>query len=363
MSSYNIVINPLTPIHIGNGEQLLPYEYVLKNGYIYVLNNVKLYDKLSFELKNKFEVLAEKSLIELRSWILKIYDEAYGYERKIEASQKFKNTYNEKINGAANRNEENSLSINDFCNSFGNTFIPGSSVKGSIRGAYLYHIGNKKEIFDYKICKNNKGIIDYKNSEGFKDKKYERNILQNTNPADDTFRSLKISDAVNDNDIVYVSDINVFTYKKNNNIFQKDIPYFAVCTKSYLEHGEFIDFNMQLSINEKLYRANEAIKVNITLEDIIKALNEKALDMIENEIMFFEKVNYFKTLNVYNKLKEYYNNMDKNKEALIRIGKGAGFDSTTYNLANMSRSNVSNSISRNLVNEKYPLGWAVIKFV
>ena len=88
----------------------------------------------------------------------------------------------------------------------------------------------------------------------------------------------------------------------------------------------------------------------------------KAFDILTRESEFYENCKYHETLDIYDELWEVYNNL-KDNETLIRLGKGCGFDSTTFNLVNRKRNNQTDSNSRNLVEGKYPLGWAVIKFV
>lgn len=104
------------------------------------------------------------------------------------------------------------------------------------------------------------------------------------------------------------------------------------------------------------------MKINLTIEDLIISSKTKAFDMLSREYDFYDNCKYFDMLSVYEELWEVYNNLKEN-ETLIRIGKGCGFDRTTFNLMNNKRNNQTDSNSRNLVKEKYPLGWAVIKFV
>lgn len=363
IKNYKIYLTPLTPIHIGNGQELLPYEYVIHKGYLYKFNSVEVYDNLSKKDKEIFTKYAEESLITLRSFISEIFDESLGFISKIEVSQNFLENYQKKIKGAKNSNEENSFAINDFINVYDKAYIAGSTVKGAIRGSYLYYLGESKKIFDYKIVKGFRGRIDKKRSESFKAKVYENKLLQKTTPLDDPFKILKIKDSFLAHNVLRVYDINVFTYKRKKDRFVKGVPYYALCTKSKISTNDNIKFEMQMTISDECFFV-EGVKILITKEDILKSLNKKAKYIIENELKFFDKKSkYYATWNVYNKINNIYNELDKNNEALIRIGRGCGFDSVTFNLANKGRSERTDPVSRSLAENIYPLGWAVIKIV
>ncbi|SHJ72121.1 type III-A CRISPR-associated RAMP protein Csm5 [Tepidibacter formicigenes] len=365
IENYKITLTPITPIHIGNGQEIFPYEYIVKNGYLYKFNAMDLYDNLGEEQKNKFNEYAQKSLIELRTYITQIYNESLGYEIKIEASNEFIYNYDKKIQGAKNSNEENSFIVNDFVNINNKAYIPASTLKGAIKSAYLYDLGDCNKKFDYKVIKNNKGIKEIIDNNDKKNKKsksniYEKDILQKTNAFDDPFKSVKISDSDLLENILKVYNINVYTYNQKKYIFEKRMSSYNLCTKSVLSTNDEIKFNINLNLFKGYYNKGK-VKKEITKFDILDALNLKSLDVIDNEIEFYEnKAKYNETLEVYEKLKKIHDDLDKDSEALIRIGKGIGFDSTTFNLVNTNKIDIN---SRSLVEAIYPLGWAVIKFV
>lgn len=157
-------------------------------------------------------------------------------------------------------------------------------------------------------------------------------------------------------------DINIYTYNKRENKFKKAIPFYSLCTKSRLYENEDINFEFNINLFDGFYEKNNT-KLKISKEEILDSLNLKAEDIINRELDFYDDIDYIDTYNIYNDLYDIYENLDKENEALIRFGKGCGFDSTTFNLVNEKRNNVSDSKSRNLAQDKYPLGWAVIKFV
>ena len=76
-------------------------------------------------------------------------------------------------------------------------------------------------------------------------------------------------------------------------------------------------------------------KVNIYIEKLFKSLNSKAKRILELDKEFFSKTKRDKEIFICQKLLERLSKLNKN-EALIRFGRGAGFNSTTLNLANNS---------------------------
>ncbi len=366
--NHKVILTPLTPIHIGNGYEILPYEYVIKDKYMYKFNMMDVYENLDDTQKEKFIEYTQDSLISLRSFISQVYKEEYGYDYKVSVSDEFINLYNTKIKGVKNSNEENSLSINDFINSINKTYIPGSTLKGAIRSAYLYDLGDREKVFDYKVIKDNKGRIDKRKSDDKKSEEYEVMLLKCPNknnkkePKIDPFKAVKVSDTNLKEDVLRLCDINIYTYNKREDNFKKAIPFYSLCTKSKLYENEEFNFEFNINLFDGFYEKNNT-KLKITKEDILNSLNLKAEDIINRELDFYDDINYIDTYNIYDEIYNIYNSLDKENEALIRFGKGCGFDSTTFNLINEKRNNVSDSKSRNLVQGKYPLGWAVIRFV
>lgn len=354
-----LILKPITPIHIGNGKEILPYEYVVKEDYLYKFNIMSIYENLNESQKKEFFKYVEQDIVKLRSFVNSIYDESFGYEIKVEVCDNFYNLYQQKVNGTSNKNEENSLLVSEFVNIHNKAYIPGSSLKGSLRTNLLYYLG--QDNFDYKVVKNNKGRIDGKLSDSRKSNEYENNILNKRNPMDDPLKSIKISDSNLIQDALNLYDINIFTYKKREAEFKRGVPFYLLCTKSKLGSNDDIEFEFNLNSFEGYFNKN-GVKKNISIEDLIISSKTKAFDILTRESEFYENCKYHETLDIYDELWEVYNNL-KDNETLIRLGKGCGFDSTTFNLVNRKRNNQTDSNSRNLVEGKYPLGWAVIKFV
>ncbi len=84
-TSYDLIITPLSDIHIGTGRTLLPYEYTVKNGYYYEIDTMKIYKQLNPAQKQQFSKFAEKNMVDLRKFVMDVYKEEMGYNIKMKA--------------------------------------------------------------------------------------------------------------------------------------------------------------------------------------------------------------------------------------------------------------------------------------
>ena len=158
---YKVKLLPLTDIRIGSGKDIEAYEYTVKAGYMYRIDMSEVFDKMSDSEKGNFrKILKKNNLFNIRSWIYNNYREEWGYIYKERVSSNFEKYYKEKID---DRSQDNSqLSISEFIGYDNKKYIPGSSIKGALRTAFIYSdfLENEKKYHiksSYKI-KNGKRI-------------------------------------------------------------------------------------------------------------------------------------------------------------------------------------------------------------
>ena len=158
---YKVKLLPLTDIRIGSGKDIEAYEYTVKAGYMYRIDMSEVFDKMSDSEKGNFrKILKKNNLFNIRSWIYNNYREEWGYIYKERVSSDFEKYYKEKID---DRSQDNSqLSISEFIGYDNKKYIPGSSIKGALRTAFIYSdfLENEKKYqikSSYKI-KNGKRI-------------------------------------------------------------------------------------------------------------------------------------------------------------------------------------------------------------
>ena len=371
-TSYDLIITPLSDIHIGTGRTLLPYEYTVKNGYYYEIDTMKIYKQLNPAQKQQFSKFAEKNMVDLRKFVMDVYKEEMGYNLKMKASPNLINSYNSKIGGARNSNEESMLAVAEMPYNSNGIYIPGSTVKGSIRGAYLQNMIEGK--LNYQVKREtNKVKTPYVGSSSRDnlstrlDREYQELALgQGVNPNDDPFRNIKISDSAFFNQDIEVKEVRNYSYSNDSQTFKSGPPVFAMVINGNLDYENKI--NSQLKI-EKNFEGKT--KKGISKEELLDALDKKFFLMLDEEIRFYEdmvsRTRHSKQvvediLEFYRDLDHIINNeLNPDNQSIIRFGKGSGFNSTTYNLS-LDENNRARIASRTISEDFSPMGWAVIEF-
>ena len=153
LKTYRLALTPLSPIHIGCGEDFEPTNYVIDEGVLYgfdpsraVLSDVqrsKLLDvanrasllgiqKFFKDNAQIFKVHAD-TLIPVSSGVATVYEQRVGRAANIEASgnQVFNQLFIERTMHTGRERQP---------------YIPGSSFKGAIRTAMLDHLNQEQRI-------------------------------------------------------------------------------------------------------------------------------------------------------------------------------------------------------------------------
>jgi len=136
-----------SPIHIGSVEQkVTPFEYCLYGNYVYPLSDEKL---SLFLQKNN---LIDSYVSEVASQGYKFRLLPYFKNKKIHISERdllsISNGRRVRLLGDAARLQDYRPFI---CDGFGNPYLPGTSIKGSIRTAVLYNVLSSFQSTDQKV--------------------------------------------------------------------------------------------------------------------------------------------------------------------------------------------------------------------
>lgn len=383
--TYHCTLTPLTPIQVGNGNQIYPYNYVIKNGFYYRIELSETIEKFPNKIKDDFiRLLENNNMVKIRSFIFDNYKEEYGYLYKSPVDKNVETDYFNKINGAKKSNEENQLIVEEFIGNHMGKFIPGSTIKGALRNAFLF--GEfKKEECGYTLNRETEDKrgrkirtapfilknVDRKYEKKEADKREARILgLNNLEPKVDPFKNLIVTDTETDNDLIKIKKIERVSIKDNKaNMPMGDFEL----TKSRYSDNEEKDLKFKIIINEydisdeklnNLLKNNkdsfDIIKSNnrasVYIENLFEYLNLKAKSILKEDIKFFDKAGEIKLTKVSKKLLEQLENLKEN-EALVRFGRGAGFNSTTLNLANNN-----DTVYTRVISDNCPVGWAVISY-
>lgn len=367
-------IMPLTNIHIGSGVELASYEYVIKNGVFYRIDLGEIFYNFPENVRLKLtELMEENNIIKIRKYIKDNYKEEYGYSYSCKVAEDVNEIYEEKIGGAKNFNDENSLTVSEFIGNYQGKYIPGSSIKGSIRSAYIGDNFNGS----YEVMRNKKistaPFIIPKEKE-YLAKKIEAEILglEELEPKFDPFKNLQITDSEISKDmlkIVKLERVNLKKDKINMPMGNHEV------MNGYLLTGNEKSLNFKINISELSFDEESEIKFknlsknkkgDIVLKEfkelyldsiLFPALKEKSNKILEEDLKFFKEANNLVGVKSCEEIKNYSSQLKEN-EVLIKFGKGAGFNSTTLNLFNKNKKDVFTRV----VAEGYPVGWAVLSY-
>ena len=350
-----LILETLSPIHIGSGEKYSSSEFFIKSNRIFRLDTNKIYSNLNQKDKDIFLDYLENPKFRLGDF-LKGKDISIS-ELKL---------YSLKHNGSA------PYEITEHIKTGFNGFVPGSSLKGAIRTAiFIAFMGDNEvkkigEIFNIQNFRqrNNeiKDFVDKFLSSGGNKSSYS-----------DLMRFVQISD------FIPVKDLCVYNiqsleaegdkwkwYRRNGRIVQ-----------TYLETimaGERLEGDIHFTYNEQMHkslglRGKEDIIDIIEIKRLIKSFSNA---IINHEIGFCKRYKIDFLLEFYEKLKK----INTEDSPVIKLGQGSGYLATTIGLALKKNHDVFEEVRKSLrgrsysfefpktrrivMEEKMPLGWCRI---
>ena len=371
---YNVKLLPLTDIHIGSGKDIEAYEYTVKDKYMYRIDMSEVFDKMNdSEKENFYKILQENNFFNIRSWIYNNYKEKWGYIYKEKVSSDFEKYYKEKLDDKSQENSQ--LSISEFIGYNNKKYIPGSSIKGALRTAFIYsdflenekkyeikssyEIKNGKRVYNRKEIDKEAKIMESEvllaeKEDRYGNKKGEKLGLE---PKKDPFKTVKIFDteeielekfSVN---VLQIKEGNLFcevlngTYneiKKTKKVnFEKGINFNIILTEYSLKDNSMMDY-----------------KKNLGIKKLLDSLDDKIENILNFEIEKEREKDSYNLRNFYEFLKKIFNSFKNKNISLVRIGKYTGFNDKTINLLTTNPSENSRTI---LDENNYPMGWVLIK--
>ncbi len=275
--TFNIYLKVISPIHIGSGEDYEPYHYVVKDGYMYLIDEDK-YSEFLTE-KGKFDeflkVCDSGNLIKIRGFIFKNFEEKTSY-RKIKVSKEFEQMYLKNINSTENvsSNVINRLvAKRHISNSLtGNPIISGSAIKGAIRTAILDFLAKKRPKTEDKRMLNDR----------WSDRKLQAYLLgfDFKNVKSDPLKFFKVSD---------------FTLIKGKTIIDK-----VVNIKGFSSNNEKVPQFLELVSPNSIFEGTISIEKNFVLkgeeqsEKVTYDFLKKVCNSHYKQDVFEKEANWFK---------------------------------------------------------------------
>ena len=265
-------------------------------------------------------------------------------------------------------------------------YIAGSSLKGSIRGAYIYD--KLPNSINYKLERNTRiktmppvlydtysKPVTSKKIKNIMDEEFNKQAFEMTSlsPFIDPFKRLTITDTPEYSDVSKIVERKRVSINKETKEFKKgSSDYLEVLKSKYADDVEnSLEFNISIrylgkegiSLMKNYYDGSKNNRrefgeiLTFDQMDLIESINSKMKEVLEEEIKFYNRTTNNEIKDLYEELKREFDSLEEN-EAIIRLGKGSGFATFTHLLKSTNK-NIRSS-SRVLAEEKYPMGWAKI---
>lgn len=332
---YKLIIEPLTPIHIGNGNELTPLDYNLveaKQGVRYVVFST---DKL---LSHIIDESAKMSLFEnaSSSGNMKALQDFFHKNMKAEdveylaeVTKEFVNIFEKNLQKDPYENAAKVLQIYRPAGTK-TPVIPGSAIKGSIRTAVI-----NKLLYDVSD-ENYEGLKE--NFANIRDKKKFDSILQKklmneySDAKKDPFRSVEIRDCTFEGKGTQQVGVLKNISSKNNKITALDKMQIMAETIKGSMNGEEVKAVTNVRINEGLQNINDGVSMKISIKKIIESCNEFYMTQFDNEYEKFYKNTDDSKCDKIVDLKEKLNDIIKSNSnsCIIRIGRWSQVEFVTF---------------------------------
>ena len=192
MPEYTVKAKTLFPVHIGGGpEHLLdPLAYVVKNDMFFRVKIEVMLTSDKVFAEDFIRFVDKNDIIGLRKILSDQFDPSNSdlFSGVASVSPAFKEEYD-----ALFSDKNNQILVQCMPTTpAGQVYIPGSSIKGAIRTAVLDYRAQNEKKGGYKGIAEKAKIGDPK----YFYQRCEQSILDMSNPSDDPFKALKISDAL-----------------------------------------------------------------------------------------------------------------------------------------------------------------------
>src|SRR3990167_6397050 len=351
--TYKIKAEILTPVHIGDGTELEPLEYVIKDKF-YKVNIEELLSTLSGEKAEEFKKLTGKdyaqktTLAALRKFVRNNIDTGKYTEWAVNVSSVVQKRYEERFDAP-----ENQLPMSPFIRTGGKPYLPGSSIKGALRTAYLNYLKRTGQSL------REKNRADLVEGELLKANTERRDRTMRFDMDKDPFRAIKIKDAFLPEGATYFGEVINYN-KKDGRINPTTIQILSEVTYGSLV-GKPVTLDLEISIDKKvLSHQDSGINTHkeITIETFLKACDNFYKDAIKEERDKFLK----NAIGGEEICKAYQQILDNTKDGyLFRLGWGSGLISMTIS-EDLRDRNARYGKSKHLINNTLPLGFVKLSY-
>ncbi|MFN3134658.1 MAG: type III-A CRISPR-associated RAMP protein Csm5 [Candidatus Kryptonium sp.] len=354
---YKVKYQILTPIHIGTGEDLTPFDYVIVKDEFHRVIADEIISSLDKEQLNKFYALVEQNNItSLRGLIVENFDEKKFSKYKVRVTKNVAEKYQENL-----RNVNNQLLISPFVRVDGDfrPYIPGSSIKGAIRTAIIDQVAKENPEIIKRILSNEKE---------YKSNTWEHKLLkavrvdqkkkeEKVDISRDPFRALKISDVFVSDEVMRIGEVlNAKVDERRNRLATIGIQMIKEVIAGEIITGGSVEFEGEVIIDDFLPKV-KGVSMSLTKDFIISSCNQFYGEEFKLEREFYEFA--IEMNEVIDKMRNLLR--VGRDECIIRVGRFSGVYAVT--ISGRKPHNKRWGRTRNLFEGRYPMGWMKVKFL
>lgn len=356
-SEYTFSISPITPVHIGSGEPIEPFRYKLfkdEDGVpsLAVLDLDKLFDSLSDRDRRALNTKLDScNYVALRKFIHDIADES---EHSICTLEVTEDAWNTLLKSVDKVDREGGVHLHIRNPISGEPYIPGSSLKGSIRTALINYWANKAPGNKVKVDDR----FDRRSSANF-----EARVMgnQKQDMLKDPLICLNVPDIPMDEYATYISGVEIVRPKlarsRDREESNAKILIFREVTWTNSDDENQV-FSTKIRLADQNFASKRALPKSITPEEICTACNSFYIPNLESEVKRFEVS--ADCLDALQDAKQIVCENPKQK-AIIRVGRHSHFENVTIKGQSTTPKKGAGK-SRTYVDGFFPLGWALIEF-
>ncbi len=350
---HKLTLTFYSPVHIGSGDQLEPFDYVVRDNRLYTFSFEAFVASLTHGDRAKLISLQkerkETVLKDIRNFIAHrippgLLSEAAAITPA--AAGIYKNKF---------LDEQNNINMDPFIKTMGCPYVPGSSIKGALRTAVLNYWVEDRHKDEFHILN-----AKFQDKEG----KWKPDITR------DVFKYLKVPDIMLSKGITVFSSITNYKLKeKEKELEETGIQNIKEVTRSVCDapggNGEEgcgcqCECECVVQVDEEIMQDRKAKtgRRDLTFDTLWKSLDfyEKRLNL---------DMEKWSSLN--GNLKSFYDGFkaylekerEKREVKVLRFGYGSGVEAVTIEKIRDTKVKYGKSI--NLCEGRFPLGWVVLE--
>lgn len=332
--SWKVKLRPISPIHIGDGDVLDPTEYIAKEGYVYYLNQITyvshLLQKGISSLKQALDASNMEAIIQIMA---DNFDPGINlhWKSRTKVSDRFCSEWQRDLKDTHRSQQLHRFIRNRYTD---DPYIPGSSLKGSIRTAVLNHLAKDEKKIEL--------IENARRDRKFSGQQAEGilldalNIHNTLDVSSDPFKYIKVTDAPLNEENLCIDQILRY------GMSETELPVNYEMIKP-----ESPETTFEISIDDRCQ----------ICDNVIKTINFFYKKLVINEWNWL-KANLAEETRAFQTILAKENNAAKTEEnkCIIRIGFGSG--QWGMSLLNYWKENLK---TKAFCNHQL-LGWAILNF-